>query len=83
MGLHEPKQDRGKEIGRPYALGVAFFLVARLLKNDMEDGPELWKILLILGINLYISLKLVEVIFNVVLMPTSEPLLWADGSLSW
>ena len=26
MGLHEPKQDRGKEIGCPYALGAAFFL---------------------------------------------------------
>ena len=49
----------------------------------MEDGPELWKVLLILGINFYISLKLVEVIFNVVLMPTSEPLLWADGLITW
>tara|TARA_E500000331_G_C16999827_1_gene601508 strand:- start:368 stop:517 length:150 start_codon:yes stop_codon:yes gene_type:complete len=49
----------------------------------MEEGPALWKVLLIIGINLYISLQLAKLIFLFLLGPTPDPLLWADGSISW
>tara|TARA_Y100000766_G_scaffold272378_1_gene272159 strand:+ start:445 stop:594 length:150 start_codon:yes stop_codon:yes gene_type:complete len=49
----------------------------------MEQGPALWKVLLVIGINLYISLQLAKIIFLVLLGPVPDPLMWADGSISW
>ena len=49
----------------------------------MSDGPELWKVLLIIGINLYISLQLARLVFLFLLGGNAEPLLWADGSITW
>ena len=49
----------------------------------MEEGPELWKVLLILGINLYLSVQLARLIFMFLLGANQDPLLWADGSITW
>ncbi len=49
----------------------------------MEEGPALWKVLLVVGINLYLSLQLTKLIFLFLLGPTPDALIWADGSIDW
>ena len=49
----------------------------------MEKGPALWKVLLIILVNLYISVQLSRIIFMFLLGANQDPLLWADGSVTW
>lgn len=48
----------------------------------MNDGPPLYVIFLIVFINLYISLKVAEFLFNVFLLPPDDiQVIWRDSIL--
>ena len=49
----------------------------------MDERPPIAIILLVVGINFYISIKVAQFLFFWLIGDAPDPLLWADGSITW